>query len=258
MQKKRVIIIGTGRSGTAYTSKLLRECGIDVGHEALGKDGVSSWYLTTDFEAFDGLDWADIESEPVLVGQQIRHPLKTIPSLMTFNKRSQDFIRRSGVHDVKPKSRIHEAMLHWYYWNRMAFDRADFHWTLEGLNPEILPILNGAGYAVNPDDLGQGMDQLFEVVNSSKTRVLSLKRAINTSPLVYLRRVRQAYFPMDPTWEDLRHVDRQLADDIERFYREYKASVRFRQGLDALDAETIQREKKNVEGDYVREASTSM
>ena len=224
-RKKRVVIIGTGRSGTAYTSKLLRECGIDVGHESLGKDGASSWYLTTDFEAFDGLDWADIGSEPFVVGQQIRHPLKTIPSLMTFNKRSQDFIRRSGVHDVKPKSRFHEAMLHWYHWNRMAFDRADFHWTLEGLSPEILPILNAAGHAVDSDDLGQGMDRLSAVVNSSKTRVLSLKRAINTSPMVYLRRVRQAYFPMKLEWKDLRDVDRQLADDIERFYSEYKAKA---------------------------------
>lgn len=224
-QKKRVVIIGTGRSGTSYTSKLLREIGIDVGHEALGKDGMSSWYLTTDFEAFDGLDWTEIESEPYLVGQQIRHPLKTIPSLMTFNKRSQDFIRRSGVHDVKPNSRFHEAMLHWYHWNRMAFDRADFHWTLEGLNPEILPILKEAGHAVDSDDLGQGMDQLSATVNSSKTRVLSLKRAINTSPMVYLRRVRQAYFPMKLEWKDLRAVDRQLADDIERFYSEYKAKA---------------------------------
>lgn len=225
MQNKRCVIIGTGRSGTAYTSKLLRECGIDVGHEALGKDGVSSWYLTTEFEAFDGLDWVDIESQPYVVGQQIRHPLKTIPSLMTLNKRSQDFIRRSGVHDVMPKSRIHEAMLHWYHWNRMAFDRADFHWTLEGLNPEILPILNEAGHSVNSDDLDKGVNRLSAVVNSSKTRVLSLRRAINTSPTVYLRRVRQAYFPMKLEWNDLRGIDRQLADDIERFYSEYKAKA---------------------------------
>ncbi len=102
------------------------------------------------------------------------------------------------------------------------------------------------------------MDRLSAVVNSSKTRVLSLKRAINTSPMVYLRRVRQAYFPMNPTWEDLRHVDRQLAMDIERFYTEYKASVRFRQGLDSLDAKTNQRKKNIVEGAYVREANTSM
>ena len=198
---------------------------MDVGHEALGRDGASSWYLTTDFEAFDGLDWADIESQPYLVGQQIRHPLKTIPSLMTFNKQSQDFIRRSGVHDVKPKSRFHEAMLHWYHWNRLAFDRADFHLTLEGLNPEILPILNAAGHAVDAENLGQGMDRLSAEVNSSKTRVLSLKRAIKTSPMVYLRRVRQAYFPIKLEWKDLRDVDQQLADDIERFYSEYRAKA---------------------------------
>ena len=112
MQKKRIIIIGTGRSGTAYTSMLLKQCGIDVGHERMGKDGVSSWYLTTKFEAFDGLDWEDLESDPYLIGQQIRDPLKTIPSLMTFNKQSQSFIRRSGAHNVKPKNRLHDAMLH--------------------------------------------------------------------------------------------------------------------------------------------------
>ena len=144
---------------------------------------------------------------------------------MTFNKQSQDFIRRSGVHDVKPKSRFHEAMLHWYHWNRMAFDRADFHWTLEGLNPEILPILNAAGHAVDAENLGQGMDRLSAEVNSSKTRVLSLKRAIKTSPMVYLRRVRQAYFPIKLEWKDLRDVDQQLADDIERFYSEYRAKA---------------------------------
>ena len=43
------------------------------------------------------------------------------------------------------------------------------------------------------------------LLNSSKTRVLSLRRAINTShPTVYLRRVRQAYFPMTLEWNDLK------------------------------------------------------
>ena len=225
MQMKRVVIIGTGRSGTAYTAQLLKECGLDIGHEALGKNGVCSWYLTSDFEAFDGLNWAEIEAQPYLIGQQIRDPLKTIPSLMTFNNRSQDFIRRSGVHKVKAKSTLHEAMLHWFYWNRLAFERADFHWTLEGLNPEILPILNEAGYDVSELDLRKGINQLHGEVNSSKARVLSLKRAMKTSPFVYLRRARQAYFPMKLTWENLRNVDRRLTDDIENFYSEYKAAT---------------------------------
>jgi len=225
MQKKRIIIIGTGRSGTAYTSMLLKQCGIDVGHERMGKDGVSSWYLTTKFEAFDGLDWEDLESDPYLIGQQIRDPLKTIPSLMTFNKQSQSFIRRSGAHNVKPKNRLHDAMLHWYYWNRLAFDRADYHWTLEDLNPNILLILNDAGHNLSASDLRLGIDELSSTVNSSKTRVLSLRRAAKTSPMVYLRRVRQAFLPMTLTWQDLRDVDRKLALNIERFYSDYKTSI---------------------------------
>lgn len=109
--------------------------------------------------------------------------------------------------------------------NRLAFDRADYHWTLEDLNPNILLILNDAGHNLSASDLRLGIDELSSTVNSSKTRVLSLRRAAKTSPMVYLRRVRQAFLPMTLTWQDLRDVDRKLALNIERFYSDYKTSI---------------------------------
>ena len=37
------VVTGHARSGTKYMSKLLQAYGYDVGHEVVGKDGISSW-----------------------------------------------------------------------------------------------------------------------------------------------------------------------------------------------------------------------
>lgn len=44
---EHVEILGLGhpRTGTAYTSKVLSDWGLDVGHEELGKQGIVSWLL---------------------------------------------------------------------------------------------------------------------------------------------------------------------------------------------------------------------
>ena len=44
---KYVPILGIGhpRTGTGYTSKILRKWGLDVLHENIGKDGIVSWFL---------------------------------------------------------------------------------------------------------------------------------------------------------------------------------------------------------------------
>lgn len=41
-----LLVTGTGRCGTGYMARYLRACGLDVGHEVLGNDGISAWTLT--------------------------------------------------------------------------------------------------------------------------------------------------------------------------------------------------------------------
>ena len=41
-----VVVIGCPRSGTGFISQLLKEHGLDVGHEVWGKDGISDWRMT--------------------------------------------------------------------------------------------------------------------------------------------------------------------------------------------------------------------
>ena len=49
----RLAIIGCGRSGTTYTSKLLQSFGVKVGHEKILDHGISSWCLVpSEFNVF--------------------------------------------------------------------------------------------------------------------------------------------------------------------------------------------------------------
>ena len=40
IEQKRLLVIGCGRSGTKWFSELLKDHGLDIGHEHMGNDGV--------------------------------------------------------------------------------------------------------------------------------------------------------------------------------------------------------------------------
>lgn len=48
---RRFLVVGHPRCGTGYAAHLLRQCGLDIGHEADGRDGISSWMLAVDGNA---------------------------------------------------------------------------------------------------------------------------------------------------------------------------------------------------------------
>lgn len=84
LEKKKVLVIGSPKSGTTYMAWLLRELGLRVEHERMGEDGTvnAAWLV------------AKIENDPLFKeekGRQhfmfdrvihlVRHPLATIASL---------------------------------------------------------------------------------------------------------------------------------------------------------------------------------
>ena len=227
MEDRQIIIIGTGRSGTAYTAKLLRGFGLDIGHETMGSDGISSWYLTDDTPNDHSPSWEDFSELDPIIGHQLRDPLKAIPSLMTINNASWKFIRESSITSFWDKKILLRSMRHWLEWNQAAFEKAEFHWTLKGLRTEIKPFLMEAIPNLTHDKFVSGLDLVEKPVNSSKTRVLNFRIAMQTSPVVFARRLRQAYFPLKLTREKMRGVDHVLADEIHQFFMDCKASIRF-------------------------------
>lgn len=229
--KSSLVVLSTGRSGTAFTSKLLCQFGLDIGHETLGEDGISSWYMTDSESKAGGVSWHELEGRNILVGHQLRNPFKTIPSLMTINKSSWRFIRNSAITSSWDTSLLKRSMRHWLEWNQAAWERADFHWSLEEIETEMKPFVQAAIPDID-DQMYKSVVNSFSVpVNSSKSRALDLSRMLQTSPVIYARRLRQAFFPVELSLEKMHAADSVLAQDIDAFYTEFKATVRFKRGL---------------------------
>ncbi|MFK4998907.1 hypothetical protein ACI2OX_21260 [Bacillus sp. N9] len=53
MEKRKFLVLGHPRSGTGYMAYLLRQFGYGIGHERMGKDGISSWmFAVNDYQVF--------------------------------------------------------------------------------------------------------------------------------------------------------------------------------------------------------------
>jgi len=231
LTKRILVILSTGRSGTAFTSKLLGEFGLDIGHETLGDDGISSWYLTDSKSQAGGVSWHELDGQNILVGHQLRNPFNTIPSLMTINKSSWRVIKNSSITTSWDTSLLKRSMRHWLEWNQAAWERADFHWSLEEIQTEMKPFVQTAIPDFDDRMYKSVVNSFRAPVNSSKSRALDVSRMLRTSPVIYARRLRQAFFPIELSLEKMHAADSVLAQDIEVFYREFKSSVRFHCGL---------------------------
>lgn len=158
MERRRLLVTGCGRSGTAYAALVWRALGLDVRHEmptpphgTMGADGAASWYMAVDDPHPPyGPSAADYAFD--LVVHQVRHPLLVVPSVAQFvlnNPPSWRYIRRNAP-QVRPRVRdrlrprtdrlLLTAMRYWYHWNLLAARKAHDTVTLEQL-PSALPRL---------------------------------------------------------------------------------------------------------------------
>jgi hypothetical protein len=156
MEKKKILIIGCGRSGTYYTARVCRALGLDMAHERdfdtaaySGKDGIASWFLAVD----DPHPPFGPEAAPddfMRVIHQVRHPLKVIPSFAQFilrtGKKSPAFLQKHLPYlEIMNKDRrrlpadelLYQAAQYWYYWNLLAEYRAHETVQVERLEHEL-------------------------------------------------------------------------------------------------------------------------
>ena len=136
--RRRVLVTGCPRSGTRYTTLVLRRLGLDVGHERIGRDGVSSWALAVDAEQTPwGPSWGDVRFDVVL--HQVRHPLDVIDSVETLRPASWKFVSEYAPLDPGQSFPIRGALL-WCHWNGAAETRAALTYRVEAI-AEALPLI---------------------------------------------------------------------------------------------------------------------
>jgi GR25 family glycosyltransferase involved in LPS biosynthesis len=96
-QRRRFLVTGHPRSGTKYMAKLLQSLGLDVRHESMGADGISSWMFAVDADKVpytgDGTTLRQFSFQHTILA--VRHPLDVLASSMqTEAEPSLKFRRR--------------------------------------------------------------------------------------------------------------------------------------------------------------------
>jgi hypothetical protein len=192
-----LLVTGVGRSGTHYTAALLREMGLDVGHETVGRDGAASWKhaVSGTFvvkKRFRRARVTEIDSkifETVL--HQVRDPLKVVASMQTFGEATWSYMaQHTSVSMEQPV--LARAMLGYIEWNRLVEARAEWRFRIEAL-PEVF-------------------DEFCRRAGVEPMAMPEVPRE--------KRDARGArYTPV--TWEDLSAADASLASELEAMARAY-------------------------------------
>lgn len=128
-----LLITGTARSGTSYIAKVLQKCGLEIGHETLKKDGVSSWVMAVHD---DKTPWGPARNglRFVHIFHQVRHPLKVIASVyVTEPPKSWEYIQKHIPQIRSEDPHLVKCAKYWYYWNLKAYKEAEWTYRVEDL-----------------------------------------------------------------------------------------------------------------------------
>jgi hypothetical protein len=113
-----IAITGCPRAGTGFASKYL-----NIGHEYLSKNGISSWCLVGKdaLQVPFGISYKELIAKhpDVKIYHQVREPLKCISSITTIGNISWAFFS-NYIKFVENESKLRRAMKIYYEWNKKA------------------------------------------------------------------------------------------------------------------------------------------
>ncbi|MBG9386529.1 hypothetical protein [Caenimonas aquaedulcis] len=122
-------IVGHPRCASGFMATLFSEHGLEIGHEVLLKDGISSWMsVVADLQYPFGESTLDgIDFEHTLL--HVRDPRDAIPSIVlengiarSFAFRRQHILRATGEDIARYDRPLERATASYVHWHRMALD----------------------------------------------------------------------------------------------------------------------------------------
>jgi hypothetical protein len=183
---KKLAIIGCGRSGTRYMSKVLNAFGVTVGHEKDKENGTVDWKATIrDLDHYDA------------VFHQVRNPLGVIASCHGIKMSSWNIIKKAGIIE-EGDSTLVKCMKYWLEWNKAAQKRAVFTYRVEEIETMLPEMFKYMGWGYNPTN--------FKKVKELGTTDHTGAHAKSYPSL---------------TWEKLREEDADLAVELALLAKEY-------------------------------------
>lgn len=197
---RRFVVVGTGRSGTGYMSRLLTAIGVPCGHEQVFGPAQATRVKPVVWGKWEAdASWLAVPRLPMLgvpVVLVTRHPLPTVRSMVQlgqFTDDGADGLYGSVIREFRPevyaeRTEPDRALAMWVHWTVAAAAHADHILALEHLTADRLTgVLH---------DLGAGVD--LDTVQAALDTTPPANRADHRKRISYR-----------PSWTDHR---RQLAD----------------------------------------------
>lgn len=138
VSEREVLVTGCARSGTRYTAYILRDCGLDVGHEWVYPDGLTSWLMAADCSEcpWGAAPSANFKFKHIF--HQVREPLKVIASVyINEPPESWEFICRHLPQIQETDSHLLKCAKYWYYWNLLAEKKAEYTFRVEDIEKAL-------------------------------------------------------------------------------------------------------------------------
>lgn len=158
----KILGLGHPRTGTGFTTKLLKLWGLKVGHEVLKEDGIVAWQL-----ALTKGPWLfikDIENtikHDTLI-YNVRNPKTSIPSIVftenTVQASKSYRIDKGGV--IKSENKVEFAINSILAWDRhIQNKRPDIVYRIEDESEKLFNFLKDSGYDVNYIEFNQKVNE---------------------------------------------------------------------------------------------------
>jgi len=149
-ESKLILGLGHPRTGTGYTSNLLKTWGLDVGHEKMGADGIIAWQLVSDIEPrifMEDFDSSRYTYKYLIYN--VRDPRGSIPSIaLTENETIGYRFRSLGL--FQSFSHVENAVRSLLEWDKIIRSKnPDFVYRIEDQATELHRFLTSKNIEVS-------------------------------------------------------------------------------------------------------------
>jgi len=208
----KTLITGHPRSATGFFAMLMQAAGLDIGHEKIGEDGISSWLHIA---PGGSVPWAG-EIERIdydRLVHVVRNPLDVIASSQTMFPDAWDFIENYFAVTL-PKNMIERAMFTWIEWNKHV----------ESINPNI---------TIRVEDVRAQWSDLMKILGHVAGYPAEVRPGYNSRPHNML------------SWADLESANPDMCDAVREMAERYGYSTQD-QCVTISAAMIVKNEEKNL------------
>ena len=130
-----LLLTGCPRSGTGYAARIFQAQGLDIGHEQVGTDGVSSWLFAVLDRHYPWHQRGELRQDYnfKVILHQVRDPLKVLASMAVLRRPDWTFI---GRHLNLPPGSLARRISFYLQWTQICDRQAHYRYRVEDFQME--------------------------------------------------------------------------------------------------------------------------